>query len=305
VSRPFRFGVNTTAIGSRAAWQERARRLEAEGWSTLLVPDHLGGVSTFVPLVSAADVTSTLRVGSLVVNNDLFHPLRLAQEAATVDLLTDGRLELGLGSGWNKPEYEALGLSYDRPRQRAARLGQALEAMNSAWAGQTLLPGAPDGGSTRAVPEPAQHPHPPLLIGGHGDAILGLAAAEADIIGFTGLTWTGTALAPTGASTDALAERVAFVRDRAGARFGHLELNILTQVTSLGVDAEATVARLASSLGVAAELVRDSPLTLIGSVPEVVDKLVATRERLGISYVVVFDTAIDDMTPVVARLAGS
>lgn len=305
MSRPFRFGVNTTAIRSRAAWQERARRLEAEGWSTLLVPDHLGGVSTFVPLVSAADVTSTLRVGNLVVNNDLFHPLRLAQEAATVDLLTDGRLELGLGSGWNEPEYRALSLSYDRPRQRAARLGQALGAMKLAWAGQTLLPGAPDGGSTRAVPEPAQRPHPPLLIGGHGDAILGLAAAEADIIGFTGLTWTGRALAPTGASSDALAERVAFVRDRAGARFGHLELNILTQVTSLGVDAEATVARLASSLGVSAELVRDSPLTLIGSVPEVVDKLVATRERLGISYVVVFDTAIDDMTPVVARLAGS
>src|SRR6516162_9517172 len=122
MSRPFRFGINTTATGSRAEWQDRARRLEADGWSTLLVPDHLGGVSTFAPLVSAADVTSTLRVCSLVVNNDLFHPLRLAQEAATVDLLTDGRLELGLGSGWNEPEYQLLDLSYDPPVQRAARL---------------------------------------------------------------------------------------------------------------------------------------------------------------------------------------
>jgi probable F420-dependent oxidoreductase len=262
-------------------------------------------VSTFAPLVSAANVTSTLRVGSLVVNNDLFHPLRLAQEAATVDLLTDGRLEVGLGSGWNEPEYRLLDLPYDRPVRRAARLGGAVAAMKSAWAGQSVLPGAPDGGGTRAVPEPAQRPHPPLLIGGHGDAILGLAAAEADIVGFTGLTWTGTGLAPTGASTDALAERVAFVRDRAGGRFGQLELNILTQVTSVGRDAEPTVARLASQLGVAAELVRDSPLTLLGTVAEVVDKLVATRERLGISYVVVFDTAIDDMTQVVAQLADS
>jgi Luciferase-like monooxygenase len=104
--RPFRFGVNTPGIESRAAWQDRARRLEADGWSTLVVPDHLGGVSAFAPPVSAADATSALRVGSLVVNNHLFHPLRLAQEVATVDLLTDGRVDLGLGSGWSKPEYE-------------------------------------------------------------------------------------------------------------------------------------------------------------------------------------------------------
>jgi len=250
-------------------------------------------------------VTSTLRVGSLVVNNDLFHPLRLAQEAATVDLLTDGRLELGLGSGWNKPEYELLELSYDRAAQRAARLADAVAVMKAALAGETLLAGAPGGQSIRVVPEPAQRPHPPLLIGGHGDTILSLAAAEADIVGLTGLTWTGASLAPTGASTDALAERVTFVRDRAGSRFGDLELNILTQVTSIGADAAPTLVQLASRLGVKEELVRDSPLTLIGSVPEVVDKLVANRERLGISYVVVFDTAIDNMTPVVAQLAGT
>jgi probable F420-dependent oxidoreductase len=305
VQRPFRFGVNTTDIGSRAAWQDRARRLEADGWSTLLVPDHVGGVSTFAPLVSAADATSALRVGNLVVNNDFFHPLRLAQEAATVDLLTDGRLELGLGSGWNKPEYELLGLPYDKPARRAARLGRAVAVMKAAWAGETLFPFGPGADSTRAVKEPTQRPHPPLLIGGHGDTILGLAAAEADIVGLTGLTWTGASLAPTGASTDALAERVRFIRDRAGDRFADLELNILTQVTSIGAGAEATLARLASDLGVPAELVRDSPLTLIGPLPEVIDKLVANRERLGISYVVVFDTAIDDMTPVVQQLAGT
>ena len=303
--RPFRFGVNTTSIESRVAWQDRARQLEAEGWSTLLVPDHLGAVSTFVPLVSAADVTTELRVGSLVINNDLFHPLRLAQEAATVDLLTDGRLEFGVGSGWNQPEYELLDIAYDRPAHRAARLRQAVTTMKSAWAGESRLP-APDGTeSNRAVPEGVQRPHIPLLIGGHGDHILALAATEADIVGFTGLTWTGSSLAPSGASVDALEERVRFVRHQAGDRFDDLELNILTQITSIGRDAQSMVIEVASRIGTEPGLVRTTPLTLIGSVSEIVDKVVATREQLGISYVVVFDGAIDEMAPVVAQLAGT
>jgi probable F420-dependent oxidoreductase len=297
--------ASTTSIESRTIWQERARRLEAEGWSTLLVPDHLGGVSTFVSLVSAADVTSELRVGSLVINNDLFHPLRLAQEAATVDLLTDGRLELGIGSGWNRPEYELLDITYDRPAQRAARLQDAVTTVKSAWAGEVRFPAAGATEGTRAVLDVVQRPQIPLLIGGHGDVVLTLAATETDIVGFTGLTWTGSALAPTGASVDALAERVRFVRDQAGDRFDELELNILTQVVSMAGDTQSTVAELASTLGTEPDLVRTTPLTLIGSVPEVVDKLVAIREELGISYVVVFDTAIDDMAPVVAQLAGT
>jgi probable F420-dependent oxidoreductase len=304
MARPFRFGVTTTTIQSRAAWQERARRLEAEGWSTILVPDHLGNVSTFAPLVSAADVTTELRVGNLVVNSDFFHPLRLAQEAATVDLLTDGRLELGLGSGWNEPEYHLLGVAYDRPSARAGRLAQAVMTMKAAWAGDPRLPGAGDDQGRRAVAVPAQSPHPPLLIGGHSDTILSLAATEADIVGLTGLTWVGSSLAPTGATPDALAERVQFVQERAGPRFDDLEINILVQVASIGGDTESAISSLAVRLGVTPDVIRASPLALIGSVDEVVDKLVANRERLGISYVVVFDVAIDDLTPVVAQLAG-
>jgi probable F420-dependent oxidoreductase len=268
------------------------------------VPDHLGGPSTFAPLVSAADATTALRVGTLVMNNDLFHPLRLAQEAATVDLLTDGRLELGLGSGWNEPEYQLLEVTYDRPQRRAARLRHGLAVMKGAWAGDSRLP-ASDGEAVRAIPAPLQSPHPPLLIGGHGDQILSLAATEADIVGLTGLTWTGSSLAPTGASVEALEERMRFVRAQAGTRFADLEINILTQITSIGGDTESTVSALASRLGTRPELVRSSPLTLIGSVGEVVEKLIATRERLGISYVAVFDVALDEMTPVVAQLAGT
>lgn len=240
-----------------------------------------------------------------MINNDLFHPLRLAQEAATVDLLTDGLLELGLGSGWNQPEYELLDVAYDRPAQRAARLRQAVVTVKSAWAGEARLPAADGAEGTRAVPDVVQRPQIPLLIGGHGDEILTLAATEADIVGFTGLTWTGSTLAPTGASVDALAERVRLVRDRAGDRFDDLELKILTQVVSIGGDTQSTVTELAVTLGAEPDLVRTTPLTLIGSVPEVVDKLVATLEQVGISYVVVFDKAIDEMAPVVAQLAGT
>jgi alkanesulfonate monooxygenase SsuD/methylene tetrahydromethanopterin reductase-like flavin-dependent oxidoreductase (luciferase family) len=180
--RPFRFGVTTTGLGSRSAWQDRARRLEGEGWSTLLTPDHLGSSSTFAPLVSAADVTTDLRVGSLVVNSDLAHPIRLAQEAATVDLLVDGRLELELGAGWDRREYELLGARYDRPAVRVARLRDAVTTMRAAWAGEVRFPTAEGGPGDRAVLDGVQRPHVPLLIGGHGDAILDLAAAEADIV---------------------------------------------------------------------------------------------------------------------------
>ncbi len=302
--RPFRFGVNVVSpIGSRTAWQERARRIEGDGWSTLLVPDHLGLSSAFAPLVSAADVTTSLRVGTLVVNNDFHRPLRLAQEAATVDLLTDGRLELGLGSGWARPEYEVLGVTYDRPQARAHRLADAVRVMKQAWAGQPALDMGSDETSP-AVPRPAQRPHPPLLIGGHGDTILTLAAEEADMIGFTGLTWQGDRLQPTGASVDAFAERVAFVRSRAGDRFDRLELNVLVQTATVGDQAGVAVERVASDLGAPADLVRSSPLTLLGSRREVVEKVLRLREELGLSYFVVFDTALDDMAPVIAELAG-
>src|SRR5262249_41050439 len=162
------------------------------------------------PLVLAADATEHLRVGTLVINNDFFHPLRLAQETATVDLLTDGRLELGLGTGWNRPEYELMGVGYDRPPIRTARLADALRIMKQAWAGDVTVDGRTS--SEPAVPAPVQRPYPVLLIGGQGDATLTLAATEADIVGFTGLTWTGSALAPTGGSLKTLSERAAFVR---------------------------------------------------------------------------------------------
>ncbi len=176
------------------------------------MPDHLGRASSFAPLLIAVEATDQLRVGTLVLNNDFFLPVRLDQEAATVDVMTGGRLELGVGSGWARAEYDVLGIGYDRPPDRAARLAYAVRTMKRAWSGDITVPGNPD--PVAAVPTPVQQPHPPLLIGGDGDAVLALAAAEADIIGFTGLTWTGSSLEPTGASLESLTERAALSAPR-------------------------------------------------------------------------------------------
>ncbi|MGW2092212.1 LLM class flavin-dependent oxidoreductase [Promicromonospora sukumoe] len=260
--RPFRFGLSTTHAAPPYAVRESARRLEGEGWATLLMREHAGPSSIFTPLVSAASVTTDLRVGTLAANNSVPDPALLAHEAAAVNLLVDGRLELGLG---------------------AARRTYTTR-MRSTWAEGSDVP---------------------LLLTDHDDDALALAAQEADIVALNGLTVTGPDVAPAGVGFDAVAARIRLLEVYAGERFSGLELGALTLVASVGGDADRTVPHVASTLGLAPSVVRDSPLTLIGSAAEVVDKLVAVRERLGISYVVVRDTAMDEMGPVVAKLAGT
>jgi probable F420-dependent oxidoreductase len=283
-----------------AGWRDLARKVEDLGFSTLLAADHLAVASPFAPLVVAAGATTDLRVGTLVVNNDFHRPLRLAQEAATVDRLVDGRLELGLGSGWNKPEYDMLGVDYDPPAQRAQRLHDAVRTMKQAWAGETRI-GTGERSRPVVVP-PAQQPHPPIQVGGHGDAILTVAAAEADIVGFTGVTWRRDRLVPTGVSAEVIEARVSFVRSAAGDRAGQLELSALVQrvETTGGRD---VLDELAAS-GLDPRAVDDSPFFLVGPPAQLTEKLLALRERLGISYWVVFQPALDAVAPVVAELAG-
>jgi probable F420-dependent oxidoreductase len=301
--RPFRFGVSALAPmldPTAAGWRDLARKVEDLGFSTLLAADHLSLASPFAPLVVAAGATEHLRVGTLVVNNDFHRPLRLAQEAATVDRLVDGRLELGLGSGWNKPEYDMLGIDYDPAPQRAVRLGDAIRTMKQAWAGEMRVGSGER--SRPVVPAPAQQPHPPILIGGHGDAILTLAAAEADIIGFTGVTWRRDRLVPTGVSQAAIEERVALVRSAAGDRAESLELSALVQRVDTSGGPE--VADELAAKGLDPEAADDSPFLLVGPAAQLTEKLLALRERLGISYWIVFQPALDDVAPIVAELAG-
>jgi probable F420-dependent oxidoreductase len=300
--RPFRFGISAPRVPSRSEWLELARKAEGSGFSTLLLPDHLGTPSPFPLLATAAEATDELRLGTLVISNDLRHPLHVAHDAATVDILSNGRLELGIGSGWSKPEYELLGVAYETPA-RADGLRRSLAIMRQAWAGE---PSYTLGFETiPAAPTPVQRPHPPLLIGGHGDAILSLAAEQADIVGFTGLTWNGSSLQPTGVSVETIEERVGFVQQVAGQRFEHLELNALVQVVIPSDDASVAESQLASFLGVDQTVVSDSPFALVGDVDRMSDKLLGLRERLGLSYIVVFEPAFATIAPVVARLAGT
>jgi probable F420-dependent oxidoreductase len=298
----FRFGLAATTLPDSGAVEELARRSEGAGFATLLTADHLGPMSPFPPLLAAAGATSDLRVGTFVINNELHHPLRLAQDAATIDLLTGGRFELGVGSGWNKAEFDAMGLAYDRPSVRAGRLADSIRTVKRAWGGEPTV--SVSGTELPAVSRPVQDPLP-LLIGGHSDAVLRLAAEEAQIVGFTGLTWSNGSLVPSGATAQAMAERVRFVRDAAGPRAESLELNVLVQVCEIGDGAEQALDSLVEQFGIERSVLDESPLVLAGSAAQVKDKLQSLREEVGLSYFVVFDRALDPMTEVVAALAGT
>src|SRR3954454_6006804 len=188
--KPFRFGVSARSTGTHTTWGPRARQIEDLGYSTLLIPDHLLQIwPPLVPLMSAADATSTLRVGTFVLNNDFRHPVLLAREAAAIDVLTDGRLELGLGGGHMRSEYEEAGIPFDPAPVRFERLGESVAILKGLLAGEavTLEGRHYQVKEHRAYPRARQAPRPPVLIGGNGRRLLSLAAREADIVGFTGL----------------------------------------------------------------------------------------------------------------------
>lgn len=295
----FRFGLVSNDVQTAAQWRDLARRAETLGYSTLLSGDHLGQQAALARAVAAAAVTSTLRVGSYVINSSFQPPLRLAQEAATVADLTEGRLELGLGTGWSRPEFELLGVPYQDPATRAAGLAAAITVMKRAWAGEITL--RQGGGEVRAVPAPVRPP--PLLIGGYGDAILSVAARHADIVALTSALKTGEGWQTASASVQAVADRVGFIRALAAGRAGELEISVCPGVIVTEAGAAVT-AKVAAIRGVPPQLVAESPFALIGNCGELADRVRALREHLGITYFVVPADAADDFAPVVAELAG-
>jgi len=309
--RPFRFGVNLRAADSRAEWVEKAKHVEDLGFSTLLVPDHLAELLPPLPaLVAAAGATSTVRIGTFVLNNDFRHPVLLARDAATLDLLSDGRFELGIGAGHMQSEYTEAGIPFDPAPIRFERLGESIRILKSLLAGEeTTL----DGRHYRVTghriyPLPAQQPRPPILIGGNGKRLLALAAREADVVGFTGLAFPkgATEVDVSGFRPERVDERVAWVRSEAGERCADLELNALVQRVVVTDDrrqaAEELVARWPD---LTVEDVLRTPYLLIGTVDEMVESLLECRRRWGISYVVVHEWSLDAIVPVVARLAGT
>jgi probable F420-dependent oxidoreductase len=310
--RAFRFGVSIHGNKSREEWIGAARQAEELGYSTLLMPDHLGEQLSPVPaLVAAAEATSKLRVGSLVFDNDYRHPVMLAKEAATLDMLSGGRLEFGLGAGWMKPEYDGAGLPFDRPGVRIERLEEGIQVIKGLFAEGPVNFAGKHYTITNfeGFPKPIQRPHPPIHIGGGGQRLLSLAAREADIVGFIPRARAdGKGQDLSDASPEALEQKIAWVRDAAGARFDKLELGVLVAQVITTEDREQAaqfIARtLAAGFDVNTDLILRAPYLLIGTEEQICEDLIARRERYGISYINIFEQSMEAMAPVVARLAG-
>jgi probable F420-dependent oxidoreductase len=308
---PFRFGVNVRTAASRAEWADKARKVEALGYAVLLVPDHLAELlAPFPALAAAAAATTRLRVGTAVLNNDFRHPALLAREAATLDVLSDGRLELGLGAGHMQSEYEQAGLAFDPGATRVERLGEAVVILKRLLEGESVtFAGRHYRVTEHSIhPRPVQRPRPPVFIGGNAPRLLTLAAREADIVGLTGIAFRHGGKEPDVSDFRAAVvdERVRLVRETAAERFDRLELTALVQRVVVTDDRRKAAQELAT--GRWARLTPDeilaSPYALVGTVDQMVDDLRARRERWSISYVMTHEPFMDALAPVVARLAG-
>ena len=304
--RPFRFSVALPPGGLNGEVRTFARKAEDLGFDLVAAPDHLvDSLPPFLALMHAADATSTLKVATMVLNNDLRHPALVAREAAALQELSGGRFELGLGAGHAEPEYRSIGLRFDPPSVRVTRLAEAVPIMKRLLAGETVDHSGTHYELRHHRPFPVPVSPPQFLIGGNGRDLLRLAARTADIVGFTGLGRTlvdGQHHETTGFGPDAVGRRLAIVREAAGARFSALELNTLVQAVVVTERVEDTAAKLASRLSLAPEEALQSPYLLLGSVARMVDVLHERRDRWGFSYVSVFAHSIDMIAPVVAKL---
>ncbi|WP_395103629.1 TIGR03621 family F420-dependent LLM class oxidoreductase [Actinomadura sp. SCN-SB] len=302
--RGFRFGAVVRLAGTRKAWIDKARRLEDTGFDVMLVPDHIVG-PRFGPLtamMAAADATTRLRVGTMVLANDFRHPVLLAKETATLDVLSDGRLELGIGTGWLGKDYNAAGLTLDEPRVRLRRLREGLAVLKGAWSGG---PFSYEGEhyhvrDLEQDPRPAQRPHPPILIGGGGPAMLRLAAAEADIVNLTMRTLPdGSGPDPSDGGAASFIRKIELLREAAGPRFEQIEIGTSVMQIGEGAAQAAWSAADTSQQG-------GTPQVLTGSVTDMADKLRHWRDEYGMSYFVLHhETDLNAFSPVVAKLAGS
>jgi len=307
--RPFRFGVQIARPRSADAWKDEARRAEALGYDVLLMPDHFGSQLAIGPaLAVAAEATSTLRIGTLVWQNDLRHPALVAQEAATLDVLSGGRFELGIGAGGSfPPEYGWTGIPFDPGPVRVSRLEESVRIFKGLAADTPLtFTGTHYAfAEYQGHPQPLQRPHPPLLIAGGGRRMLTLAAREADIIGLLpSMSGPGGGFAEDEASLDAFAAKVERIKQIAGKRFAGIELNILIQMLRVADDRNAAIDALRTEHEITDDAWFESPMVYVGSVDEITDRLRTVRDRLGASYFVVFEPFMEEFAPIVAALAG-
>jgi probable F420-dependent oxidoreductase len=321
--RPFRFAVQSAEATSAKEWLDTARRAEELGYSTLFTTDHYFGpgaiadatshrpvdLAPIAAVMAAAVATTSLRVGCRVFCVDFHHPAVLAKELATIDLLSEGRLEVGLGAGWITAEYEGLGIPMDPAGVRIARLGEFVELIKAHFSGDTI---DYRGDHVRVHgfagrPLSVQQPHPPIFIGGGAPKILAVAGRLADIvsINFNNASGRLGADSVAGSTLDVTEQKIGWIREGAGRRFDDIELEIAAYFVAVNDDPTAAVAAMAERFGVTPEQLREHPHALFGSVSEICEKLQERRERLGISYVTLAVRNMEEFSPVVARLAGT
>lgn len=300
-----RFGVSAPGFTDPAQLAIRARWAERAGFSTFALSDHLNGASPFVTLMAIAAATERIRLGTLVVNNDLRHPAILAQDVATLDLLSGGRVELGLGAGWALAEYRRAGITYDAPAARVSRLSETVAALRLLFAGELV---STDGPHVRldnhyTVPRPPQGARLPLLIGGNGTRLLTLAASQADIVAFTGFSPDREGQNQrTHFTRSGLADRVALVRRVAAEQGRQPELNILIQSLIVDDDREYVAHNLAQRSNTSVMEMLTCPFLVFGTVEEICGQLLRLKEEHGITYVTVFEPYADDAAKVIAAI---
>lgn len=307
--KPFRFGIQTSSQPDRTSWIDLAKRTEANGFDVLTMPDHFTDQLAPVPaLMAAADATTTLRVGALVWDNDYRHPVVLAKELATIDVLSGGRLEVGIGAGWMISDYQQAGLTYDRPGVRIDRFIEGLDVIRRCMASVPFSYTGTYYSITdyNGMPKPIQSPCPPILIGGGGKRVLTYAAQHADIIGINA-TLTAGAVGPEVISTMSAADvdnKVAVVRNTVGERVNSIEMNVRAFMVNVTDDAHGSIERLAKGMKVEPSMIAETPFALIGPPSKLIEDLLARRERWGFSYIIVGGEDVDSFAPVVAALHG-
>jgi probable F420-dependent oxidoreductase len=323
MTRPFKFAVRSSQTGSGREWKDKARQVEDLGYYAWHMSDHVMGpgeataatghpptnVAPVPGLMAIAGATERLRVGSRVMCMDYHHPVVIVREAATIDLLSDGRLELGLGAGWLVGEYEAIGMPFDPAPTRIERLEEMVHLAKALFAdgpvsfhGKHFFVEGFEGS-----PRPVQRPHPPIAIGGGSKQVLQLAAREADIVSFNYDNRSGV-LGAAGihtATASRTAQKVQWVREGAGDRIDDIELEIGTYFNVLTDDARGVGEEMGGRFGLSTEEMLTHPHALIGSIDGICEELERRREAYGIAYVTIGADAAEAFAPVVERLAGT
>jgi probable F420-dependent oxidoreductase len=307
-TRPFKFGAKATKAGSAKEWADLAKQAEDLGFVSFQIDDHFGNQLAPVPaIMAAASATSSVKVGPLVAGVDFRNPVLFAKEAATIDLLSDGRFMMALGAGWLKDDYAIAGIDQDDAITRIERLGEAIDVMRGLWGegkfsyqGQHYTVAEVDG-------KPAPLSDIPILVGGGGEKILSLAAQKADIVGINPKI-VARSINPQSMATaaaDVVDQKLAWVKAAAGDRFDDLELQMQVFVTAVTDDPAPIAENLSKAFGLPPEVVLQAPYFQLGTVDSIVENLQGLRERWGISYIAFQQDATAAVAPIVERLAGT